>query len=256
MSELSEHDMAELAALADGTLPAERRASVEARVAGSAELQAIVERQRRSLVATQSLASEPVPASLTATVETRRRATGVRPARRRRLALRLGAVGALAAVVAVIAILSLSGPPGASSLADAAHLATEPPSGPAPAAGSGATQLAVDVQGVAFPDLAQSYGWQALGVRHGRIAGRDAVAVSYGKGGRRLGYVIVAGPALPRPSTAQATTIGGVQYQTLRLNGALAVTWRRAGHTCVLIGAAPRSELLTLASWSSGGAAA
>ncbi len=247
--------MAELAALADGSLAAERRAYVEARVAASADLQAIVARQRRSLVATQSLAGEPVPASLTSTVETRSAASG-RPARPRRLALRLGAVGALVAVVAALAILSLSGGPGAPSLADAAHLATQPPSGPAPAAGSGATQLAVDVQGVAFPDLAQAYGWQALGVRHGHIAGRDAVAVSYGKGGRRLGYVIVAGPALPRPSAAQAVTIGGVEYQTLRLNGALAVTWRRAGHTCVLIGAAPRDELLTLASWSGGGAAA
>ncbi len=178
-----------------------------------------------------------------------------RRVRGRRRALRLGAVGALVAVVAAIAVLSLSGGPGAPSLAAVAHLAGQAPSGqaPAPVAGS-ATQLAVAVQGVAFPDLAQSYGWQALGVRHGRIGGRDATAVYYGKGGRRLGYVIVAGPGLPRPSAAQATTLGGVQYQTLRLNGALAVTWRRGGHTCVLIGAAPRDELLTLASWTGGGA--
>ncbi len=60
-------------------------------------------------------------------------------------------------------------------------------------------QLAVDVQGVAFPDLAQSYGWQALGVRHGRVGGRDVTAVYYGKGDRRIGYVIAAGPGLPPP---------------------------------------------------------
>jgi anti-sigma factor RsiW len=34
-SELSEQELAELCALADGTLPAERRAAVEARVAAS-----------------------------------------------------------------------------------------------------------------------------------------------------------------------------------------------------------------------------
>jgi anti-sigma factor RsiW len=38
--------MAELSALADGTLPADRRAEVEARVAASPELQELVERQR------------------------------------------------------------------------------------------------------------------------------------------------------------------------------------------------------------------
>jgi hypothetical protein len=35
----------------------------------------------------------------------------------------------------------------------------------------------------------------------------------------------------------------------LRIDDRLAVTWRRAGHTCVLIGDAPRPELLKLASW-------
>jgi hypothetical protein len=45
------------------------------------------------------------------------------------------------------------------------------------------------------------------------------------------------------------STRAGVQYQTLRIDGRLAVTWRRGGHTCVLIGDAPRAELVTLASW-------
>jgi anti-sigma factor RsiW len=253
-SQLNEQDIAELGALADGTLPAERRAYVEARVAASPELRELVERQRQSLAATRSLANEPAPASLTATIEARRLELGSRRVRNRRLALRLGAVGALAAVVVAVVVLSMSGGPGTPSVADAARLALQPPTGPAPAPlGTNGTQLAIDVQGVVFPDLAASYGWHALGVRHGRVGGRDATAVYYGKGGRRIVYAIVAGPGLPPPSDAQATTLGGVQYQTLRLNGSLAVTWRRAGHTCVLIGAAPRAELLALASWPGGG---
>ena len=81
------------------------------------------------------------------------------------------------------------------------------------------------------------------------IDGRDATVVFYRKGGERLGYVIVSGAGLERPSAAQGTVIGGVRYQTLRVNGRPVVTWRRRGHTCVLIGQAPRAELLNLASY-------
>jgi hypothetical protein len=88
-----------------------------------------------------------------------------------------------------------------------------------------------------------------VGVRRGHIDGRDATVVLYRKDGRRLGYVIVAGRGLARPGDGQPKYIGRVEYQTLRLNGRLAVTWQRGGHTCVLIGQAPRAELLELASW-------
>jgi anti-sigma factor RsiW len=247
-SPLSEQDMAELSALADGTLPAERRAPVEARVAASPELQELLERQLRALVATRSLTAEPVPASLAPAVQAGRRVRGA--GLRRRLAAGLAVAGALAAVVVTAVILSVSGGHGA-TVADAAQLAVLTPSGPPPSAAGGA-RLAVSVQGVSFPDLEASYGWRALGVRQGRVDGRDATAVYYGKGTRRLGYVIVAGSALPRPPNAQDTTQSGVLYQALKLNGQPAVTWRRGGHTCILIGAAPAAELLTLASWQAG----
>jgi hypothetical protein len=82
------------------------------------------------------------------------------------------------------------------------------------------------------------------------VDGRDAIVVYYGKGGRRLAYVIVSGDGLPSPSGGQTTAVGGIPYQTLRLGDKLAVTWRRGGHTCVLLGDATRAELVTLASWS------
>ena len=249
VTSLSERELAELAALADGTLPAERRAAVEARVAGSPELQELLDRQRHALAATQSLASEPVPQSLREAVEARRRA---RPLWRRgawRPAPRLALAGGLAVVAAVLAVVLIGGP-GGPSVAEAAELADRPASAPPPPrAGENGTQLALDVEGVAFPDFARSFGWRAVGLRRDDLDGRDATTVFYEKGGRRVAYVIVAGPALPRPTGAPATVYRGVTFQTLEVDSRLVVTWRRVGHTCVLVGAVPRAELITLANW-------
>src|ERR687892_2012657 len=245
---LSEREMAELAALADGSLPPERREAVEAWVAPSPELQELLERQRRAVTATQALAEEPVPDSLRDAVEGRR-AQKLRRRPARRLVPRLALAGALAVAVAVTAAL-LSGGPGAPMVAEAARLAERAPSGPAPPpSDGGGTQLALDVEGVAFPNLLRSYGWRAVGVRRDEIDGRDATTVFYEKDGRRIGYVIVAGSGLPRPSDATSTTRDGVLFHTLRLDGRLVVTWRRLGRTCIISGPAPREELLALASW-------
>jgi anti-sigma factor RsiW len=249
---LSTEEMADLSALADGTLPPGRRAEVEARVAASPELADLVERQRRAVRAVEELAMEEVPESLEAAVAAHRR--GDRRRRRRRPLLpRIVLAGAAAIAVVLVAAVVLSGGPGAPSVADAAQLATQAPNGPAPPpAGTSGTRLAAAVDGVAFPDFARAYGWHAAGVRHGHIDGRAATVVQYRKGPRRLGYVIVAGAGLARPAAARTTVIRRVEYQTLRLNGRPAVTWRRGGHTCVLVGQAPRAELLKLASWPLG----
>ena len=246
---LSTEEMAELSALADGTLPADRRAEVEARVAASPELQELLERQRRAVAAAQALAAEDVPASLRAAVEADRRSRNSSRGVRRRLVPRLVLAGAAAVVATVVAAVVLSGGPGGPTVADAARLAVQAPTAPAPRPeGTSGTKLAIAVEGVAFPDFARAYGWRALGARRDRVDGRDATVVFYGRDGRRVGYVIVAGAGLSRPS-AQATVIRRVEYQTLRVNGRLAVTWRRGGHTCVLLGRATRAELLKLASW-------
>ncbi len=237
--------MADLSALADGTLPTDRRAEVEARIAASPELQELLERQRKAVLAAQTIAAEEVPQSLQVAVE------NLRPRRRRREwarpVPRLALAGA-AVAAAVVAAVVLSGGPGAPTVADAAELATKAPTAPAPPSRS-ATKLAIGVEGVTFPDYARAYGWRPLGVRRGHLDGRDATVVFYGKDRRRLAYVIVAGSALARPSGAQTTVVDGVDYRVLRLAGRPAVTWRRGGHTCVLIGGATRSELLQLASW-------
>jgi hypothetical protein len=245
-SQLSPQELAELCAFADGTLPAERRAAVEARVAASSELLELVERQRQAVGATRALSGDPPSAALVETVEALRPRRGAAWFGAPRLAL----AGGLAVTLAIVGAIVLSGAPGGPTVADAARLASEPANGHAPPpASAGSTKLAANVEGVAFPNLAPWAGWHTLGVRRGRVDGRNASVVFYGKNGRRIAYVIVGGSGLSRPSGAETTTRGGAEYRTLRLNGRLAVTWRRAGHTCVLLGTASRAELLKLASW-------
>lgn len=252
-SGLSERELAELAALADGTLPPERRQAVEALVAASPELQDLVDRQRQSLAATQLLTHDPVAEPLRVSVEeqlaTRRKR---RPAAR--AALRLGLVASAAALAAVV-ILVVTGAPIAPTVAEAAQLAALSPTEPAPPPkDDNATQLALDVEGVAFPDLLRAFGWQAVGTRQSELDGREATTVFYEKGARQIAYVIVGGPGLSRPAGAEGTERDGVLFETLRVNDTRVVTWRRAGHTCVLVGDVPENELLALASWQGDGA--
>jgi anti-sigma factor RsiW len=248
-ADLSERDMADLAALADGTLEPARRAQVEARVAASAELQALLERQRDSLAATGPLTAEPVPSALVATVGAA--AAVRRRARRQRRTWPALAAAVAAAVVVVVVVASLGG--AAPSLSDAARLAGLPPTAAAPAPlGGGHTRLAASVQGVVFPDLQQTFGWRASGLRRASLEGRPATVVSYTQAGRRIAYVVVGGSALARPSPATVHVVGGTEYQTLTLRGLPAVTWRQSGHTCLLTGAVRPAELLALAAWSSG----
>jgi hypothetical protein len=249
MSSLTQQEMADLAALADGTLPVERRAAVEAWVSASPELQELLDRQRRSVAATQALAEDQVPESLREAVEPRRRGASVR----RRWTPRLALVGAVA-IAAVVAFAFLSGGPAGPTVAEAAALAQQPPSGPAPSpVGAEGTQLDLHVEGVVFPDFLESYGWKAVGVRHDEIDGRDTSTVFYEKAGKRIAYMIVAGSGLDRPSGAPSTTRSGIQLQTLEVNGQPVVTWRRLGHTCILIGPLASDELLALASWRGDG---
>jgi hypothetical protein len=92
-------DVAELAALADGSLAPERRDALEAQVAGSPELAARLAEQERALDLFQSAADEvDAPAGLRRRIEARRH-------RRRTFApTRLVAVGAAAVAVLAVAI--------------------------------------------------------------------------------------------------------------------------------------------------------
>jgi hypothetical protein len=96
-------ELAELAALADGTLAPDRRAALEAQVAASPELADRLAEQRRSLALTRSAASEvEAPAALRARVEAQR------PARRARASRRLVLIGATATAAVVALALGLA----------------------------------------------------------------------------------------------------------------------------------------------------
>jgi hypothetical protein len=67
-----------------------------------------------------------------------------------------------------------------------------------------------------------------------------------------VSYSIVAGPPLAEPDGEDLTAEG---TRLRRIDGATAVTWRRGGHTCVLVGS-PGVSLATvaeLAGWKAKG---
>jgi len=100
-------ELAELAALADGSLAPERRAELDARVAASSELaERLGEQQRAVALAESATNGVEVPAALRAHIEAQRRAR--RSRRPRRLVL-VGAAATAAVAVAVGAVVFGSG---------------------------------------------------------------------------------------------------------------------------------------------------
>jgi anti-sigma factor RsiW len=252
---LSDDELADLARLADGTLPADRRAEVEARVAASPQLSRIVERQAAALEALRGTADTGAPARLRAEIDRRRGAGRAAGGGRRRVAIR-GAIAATAAAALALGLVLPGALQGGPSVADAAALAQKPPSQAAPTGIPGTPQLLrASVDGVPFPNYAAKFGWKPAGARQDDPSGRRATTVYYEKGARRIAYTIVSGDALDPPSGARVTRRGGVEYRTFRDDGRAVVTWKRNGHTCVLSGTVVRpEELVTLADWRGKGA--
>jgi hypothetical protein len=92
-------EVAELTALADGTLAQERRAALEERVAASSELTDLLAEQRRAVTLVRSAADEvEAPAALRARIEAQRRGRGAEAPRR------LLVIGAAATAVLAVAI--------------------------------------------------------------------------------------------------------------------------------------------------------
>jgi len=240
-----DRDAAELTALADGTLSGRRRRLLQERVAGSPEMRAELERQRRAVSALRSV-DVAAPAGLRARVEAERERAR-RPARRRRLALGGALVGA-AAAVALALVLALPGAAGP-SVVEAAELAELPATQPAPAPGS-PKLLDFSAFGLPFPDWAEKFGWRATGRREDEIDGRRAVTVFYEKEGNTIGYTILSGDQLDPPSESRRAVREGTVLRHLRDGGRTIVTWPRDDKTCVLSGEGVNLDiLLNLAAW-------
>lgn len=253
---LSPQVMAELSALADGTLDPARRAEAERRIAASAELRALYDREREVVTLLhEARSADRAPPALRRVLADRARAAG-RPRARRHAGFGVAvATGVIVAVLALVLALP-SGTPGAPSVSQAAALALRGPAGPAPAPDPAApgARLGAVVQDIYFPNWSRSFGWRAVGQRTDRLAGRRALTVYYaGPDGRRVAYTIVAAPALGTP-TGRVTRLGDYTLVTLTLGRRTVVTWRRDGLTCVLSATGTSPRVLTrLAAWRAPG---
>ncbi len=243
-------ELADLSALADGTLDPSRRAHVEATIAASPELSALYARERRVVDALhQARATERAPERLRARIEASRPARPVMV--RRRLGYAGGLAGALAAVALALVLVLPGGAPGAPSVSDAAALAARGPTlaAPDPNPFRPDALLQQNVGELYFPNWDRLFGWRAVGSRTDRLGGHEAITVYYQWREDRIAYTIVSAPALAKPA-AQSTWLHGTELRTQTQNGRLVVSWYRAGDTCVLSGTGVKAaELQKLAAW-------
>jgi len=245
-----QHPEADLARLADGSLPDQRRGELRAEVESSGALAQALAQQERALVMLRSV-DVVAPDSLRAAVQDQiRAARTVRPWRlRRRLSVGVRAAAAVAAVAAVVIVLLAPGGATGPTLPQTVALTLASATYPAPPEAPGTSgTLADTAAGIAFPYWQRSVGWRALGARADRFAGRRVVTVYYGgRSGGRVGYAIVGGaPLAVRGGLSQ--TRHGIAFRLLHEGSVRLVTWLRSGHTCVIAGRAVSDQtLLTLA---------
>jgi hypothetical protein len=267
MSRKPEDTHAELAALADDTLPAARREQLLAQVADSPDLGAELERQRRAVAIMRSLESVEAPSLLRRSIETltaggeepgSARSTSAPRRRRRTVPLRLqaGAAVALAAVAVVAVVLALTGgsstPAAPPTLLQASSSALRPSTQPPPAQSRrNPNLLAASAAGIAFPYWGDRFGWQTAGARTDTVAGRTVTTVFYThRGTGHIWYSIVSGTALPVPAGSATIERHGVSFHVVRAANPTVVTWREAGHSCILTArAVAAGTLVRLAAW-------
>ncbi len=266
---------AKLAALADGTLAPGEREQALRQVDRQPELADELRTQRDALSVLASVESVRAPESLHRSVESLMRSTPApasRGRRSRRLRLQVGVAGALAAAAAAAALaIALtssdpgpgSGPgpssgPGGPTVLRAAEAALGPSTLPAPAPSrTRRGELARSMDSVAYPYWQDSLGWRASGARTDSVDGRQVSTVFYvpdggaGPASRRIGYAIVAGDALAMPAGGRMIESHGIRFRALHAGDATVLTWRRAGHTCILVarGGVSTATLVRLASW-------
>jgi hypothetical protein len=254
MSELDSHipeEHAELAALADGTLPPESAAALEARIAESPELAAALAQQRQAVsILRQAVAQTEAPLALRERLEKDRQKLAA-PRHRRRI-FGLATAGSLAAVAVLAVMVGLSGGPGAPSVAEAAQLGAKPPTATVSAASP--QLLDVEQSGVAFPNWEAKFGWKAVGKRVDDLGNRTATTVYYRKGANKIAYTIVSGKSLGDPDNFAQFTLNGVDLKVFSTGNPKDVTWLRQGHSCVMTGkGVTTAKMLELASWKGQG---
>lgn len=242
----------DLAAFADGSLPARRRAEVQRALAESPQLRASVAAQQSVLRAIDAAAAERAPAALHAQLEL------ANPPEEERTGFRVRALLPAAAVAAIVAVLALVlGGGGAlgPTVVQASVLTSRAPQHAVSSPGRDTGSLpGVRGAGLTYPYWQDNFGYRAVGVRFDRLGGRRVTTVFYSSGARRLAYEIISGPPL-RPGAATTSTVRqGLRIWTLHTARGTVVTWQRDGHSCVITGAGTSNAMLVrLAAWHQGG---
>jgi hypothetical protein len=228
-----EQEAADLAALADGSLPPQRRREVEARVAASPRLQLQLLEQRAALEAIRAR-DERAPRRLHETIERlppaggrRRYRVRARSRRRYRVAVPLG-VAAAALVVAALLVALPASEPAAPTLTQVAALATRPPTSASSADGR------AEAWGLEYPDLSREYRWRPAGSRTDRLRARSARTVFYRKDGNRIAYTIVSTGSVRVPHGTRSWRRKGKPWYAFEDDGRTVVAWEREGHMCVV----------------------
>lgn len=286
MSREPEDIHAALAALADDTLPQQRREPVLARVAESSELAAELEDQRRAVMFMRSLERVEAPILLRRSIELaatgdaavgednagessvsatagagrgrgatqRMRERASRRSSSLRRPSRLVAGGAFAAAVAVVLVLVLTsgGATSAPTVLQASSAGLRAATAAAPAENPHNPHLlAVSAAGIHYPYWGAKLGWKAVGARTDTLGGRTVTTVFYANSrARRIGYSIVSGAALETPAASATVQRHGVSFHVLSRANPTVVTWREAGHTCILTARGVGADtLMRLATW-------
>ncbi len=251
---ITEADLADIAALADGSMPADRREDVRERIATSPELTAELARQTRAteLVA-HAQRQVSAPAGLRARVgaERTRRRPLVSP---RRLGFATGGIAVAVAAVILALFVIPSGVTGGTLLAEAAATHARASERPAPPPRNAAL-LDLERFGVMFPNWTGEFEWTAVGARDDRVRGRDVATVTYRKGDATLGYSVISGDRVDAPGSARALIRDGVPLRVFRDGDRTIVVFDRGSRTCVVSGVGvPEDTLTKLAAWKGSGA--
>jgi hypothetical protein len=188
------------------------------------------------------------PASARArTRDARRSLTRRRPPR-----LVAGVAFAAAVVVVLVLVLTTAGGTSAPTVLQASGAGLRSAAGAAPTENPHNPHLlAASAAGINYPYWGGKFGWQAVGARTDTVGGRTVTTVFYTNSrARRIGYSIVSGTALAIPAGSVSVLHNGVSFHILSHANPTIVTWRAAGHTCILTARGVSSgTLMRLATW-------
>jgi hypothetical protein len=229
------HPQAELARLADGSLPAPRLSELRADVDESPDLAAALAEQQRAVSLLRAL-DQPAPESLRGRVQELTNPPRASAAPQRRRAFVLPGATVLAVAVAALVVL-VQGGTSAPTVPQTVHLALAASTMPSPSEDSSHRDLlSLRVDGIPFPYYERTIGWQTAGSRTDTLGGRRVVTVFYtAPHGSRVGYAIVSGAPLAS-TTGSSEELQGHRFTLRQVGSARLVTWLRSGHTCVIAG--------------------